>query len=103
LFLPLSAYPKPRTALLEEREDDEDTIMDHADFDCLSWKEILSLTDDYYKVNSFLFEKNVLISPNYILPKAMYYVVFMYVIRQDIASGRRERTVIERQVEIKSA
>jgi hypothetical protein len=36
---------------------DEDTIMDHADFDCLSWKEILSLIDDYYKVNSFLFEK----------------------------------------------
>jgi hypothetical protein len=26
---------------------DEDTIMDHADFDCLSWKEILSLIDDY--------------------------------------------------------
>jgi hypothetical protein len=70
LFLPLSAYPKPRTAFLEEREDDEDTIMDHADFECLSWKEILSLIDDYYKVNSFLVEKNVLISPNYILPKS---------------------------------
>jgi hypothetical protein len=28
--------------------------MDHADFECLSWKEILSLIDDYYKVNSFL-------------------------------------------------
>jgi hypothetical protein len=36
---------------------DEDTIMDHADFDCLSWKEILSLIDDYYKVNSFLVER----------------------------------------------
>jgi hypothetical protein len=47
---------------------DEDTIMDYADFECLSWKEILSLIDDYYKVNSFLVEKNVLISPNYILP-----------------------------------
>jgi hypothetical protein len=45
--------------------------MDHADFECLSWKEILSLIDDYYKVNSFLVEKNILISPNYILPKAM--------------------------------
>jgi hypothetical protein len=32
LFLPLSTYPKPRTAFLEEREDDEDTLMDHADF-----------------------------------------------------------------------
>jgi hypothetical protein len=81
---------------------DEDTIMDHANFECLSWKEILSLIDDYYKVNSFLVEKNVLISPNYILPKAMYYVVFRYVIYQDIASGRRGRTAIERQVEIKS-
>jgi hypothetical protein len=49
---------------------DEDTIMDHANFECLSWKEILSLIDDYYKVNSFLVEKNVLISPNYILPKS---------------------------------
>jgi hypothetical protein len=57
LFLPLLAYPKPRTAFLEEREDDEDTIMDHVDFDCLSWKEILSLIDDYYKVNSFLVER----------------------------------------------
>jgi hypothetical protein len=41
-------------AFLEEREDDEDTIMDHADFYCLSWKEILSLIDDYYQVNCFL-------------------------------------------------
>jgi hypothetical protein len=51
----------------------------------------LSLIDDYYKVNSFLVEKNVLISSNYILPKAMYYVVFRYVICQDIVSGRRGR------------
>jgi hypothetical protein len=32
--------------------------MDNANFDCLSWKDILSLIDDYYKVNSFLVEKN---------------------------------------------
>jgi hypothetical protein len=82
---------------------DEDTIMDHADFERLSWKEKLSLIDDYYKVNSFQVEKNVLISPKYILPKVMYYVVFRYVIYQDIASGRRGRMTIERQVEIKSA
>jgi hypothetical protein len=44
-----------------------------------------------------------LISLNYILPKAMYYVVFRYVICQDIASGRRGRTAIKRQVEIKFA
>jgi hypothetical protein len=31
----------------------------------------LSLINDYYKVNSFLVEKNVLISLNYILPKAI--------------------------------
>jgi hypothetical protein len=77
--------------------------MDHVDSDHLRWKEILSLIDDYYKVNSFLVENNVLISPNYILPKAMYYVVIRYVICQDIASGRRGRMAIERQVEIKSA
>ena len=50
LFLPLSAYPKPRTAFLEEREDDEDLSMNNTGFACLNWKEILSLTDDYYKI-----------------------------------------------------
>jgi hypothetical protein len=103
LFLPFSAYPKPRTAFLEEREDDEDLSMEYDGSTCLSWKEILSLTNNYDKVNSFLIEENVLISPNYILPKAKYYFVFRYVICQDIASGRRGRTAIERQVEIKSA
>jgi hypothetical protein len=62
----------------------------------------LSLFNDYDKVNSFLAEKNILISSNYILPKAIYYIVFRYVIYQDIVSGRRGRKVIERQVEIKS-
>jgi hypothetical protein len=57
---------------------DEDTIMGHADFDYLSWKQILSLIDDCYKVNSFLVEKNVLISPNYILPKAIYDTYLTY-------------------------
>jgi hypothetical protein len=69
---------------------------------CLSWKEILSLTNNYDKVNSFLIEENVLISPNYILPKAKYYFVFRYVICQDIASGRRGRTAIEKKVEMMS-
>jgi hypothetical protein len=31
--------------------------MDNANFDYLSWKDILSLIDDYYKVNSFLVQK----------------------------------------------
>jgi hypothetical protein len=49
---------------------DEDLSMEYDDSTCLSWKEILSLTNNYDKVNSFLVEKNVLISLNYILPKA---------------------------------
>jgi hypothetical protein len=102
LFLPFSAYPKPRTAFPKEREDDENLSVEYDDSTCLSWKEILSLTNDYDKVNSFLAENNVLISPNYILPKAIYYGVFRYAICQDIASGKRGRKVIERQVEIKS-
>jgi len=36
LFFPLSAYPKPRTAFLEEREDDEDLSMEYDDSTCLS-------------------------------------------------------------------
>jgi hypothetical protein len=46
------------------------------------------------KVNSFIVEKNILISPNYILPKSMYYCVFRCVICQDIARGRREGKAI---------
>src|SRR4051812_49610386 len=37
-----------------ENQIDEDTIMDHVDFNCLNWKEILSLIEKYHKVNSFL-------------------------------------------------
>ena len=51
LFLPFSAYPKPRTAFLEEREDDEDIFTNYDDSACLSWKEILSLVDKYHKVS----------------------------------------------------
>jgi hypothetical protein len=46
LFLPLSAYPKPWTAFLEEREDDEDLYYTYDDSVSLSWKEILSLIED---------------------------------------------------------
>ena len=72
LFLPVSAYPKPRTAFLEEREDDEEPFMNNIVFTCLNWKEILSLTDDYYKVNSFLVEHDTLIYKNFLLPKSLY-------------------------------
>jgi hypothetical protein len=74
--------------------------VEYDDSTCLSWKEILSLTNEYDKVNYFLAENNILISLNYILPKAMYYVVFRYVSCQDIANGRRRRNAIKRQVEI---
>jgi hypothetical protein len=45
LFIPLSAYPKSRTAFHEEREDDEDIYKNYGESSCLSWKEILSDTD----------------------------------------------------------
>jgi hypothetical protein len=55
--LPLYFKDKALETTAFTLKSDEDTIMDHADFDCLSWKEILSLIDDYYKVNSFLVER----------------------------------------------
>jgi hypothetical protein len=36
------------------RRADEDRFMEYDDSTYLSWKEILSLVDDYYKVNYFL-------------------------------------------------
>jgi hypothetical protein len=56
---------------------------------------------NYDMVKFFLAKNNILISPNYIIPKAMYYCVFRCVICQDIARGRKGRKAIERQVEIK--
>jgi hypothetical protein len=50
---------------------DEDLSVEYDDSTCLNWKKILSLTNDYNKTNSFPVEKNVLISLDYILPKAM--------------------------------
>src|SRR4051812_10384632 len=96
LFLPLSAYPKPRTSFLEEREDDEDTIMDHADFNCLNWKEILSLIEKYHKVNSFLVGHDTLIYKNFILPKSLCYCLTRFGIYRTSASGRRGRKATER-------
>jgi hypothetical protein len=77
-------------------KNDEDLSMEYDDSTCLSWKEILSLTNNYDKVNSFLIEENVLISLNYILPKAKYCVVFRYMPSIKISpvggeGGRRSR------------
>ena len=55
----------------------------------LSWKEILSLTNGYYKVNSFLVGNYTMIYENYILPKSLYYYTSRFGICQDGASGRR--------------
>ena len=88
MFLPLSAYPKPRTAFLEEREDDEDLSMNNTVFACLNWKEILSLTDDYYQVNLFLVGHDNLIYMNFMLPKSLYWFMIRIEIMKTMASTR---------------
>ena len=45
------------------------TLPVHDDYTCLSWKELLSLTDIHYKVNSFLVINNVCVYENVILPR----------------------------------
>ena len=87
LFLPLSACPKPWTAFLEEREDDEDLFMDYDDSACLNWKEILSQTDDCYKVNSLLAESSTLISENFIQPKSMHLCMIRFIDNTNIKGG----------------
>jgi hypothetical protein len=96
LFIPLSAYPKPRTAFHEEREDDEDIYKNYGESSCLSWKEILSLTNDYYQVNLFLVENSTLIFQNYILFKSLYYYLTRFDIYRTSASGRRGRKAAKR-------
>src|SRR3954463_2208576 len=75
---------------------DEDTIMDHADFNCLNWKEILSLIEKYHKVNSFLVGHDTLIYKNFILPKSLCYCLTRFGIYRTSASGRRGRKATER-------
>ena len=90
LFLPRAAYHKPRTSCLEEREDDEDIIGVHYDYTCSSWKEILSLTDVHYKVNSFLVINNVCHDVNFILPKFMHLCMIRFIYNTSIG-GVMER------------
>src|SRR3954468_13949036 len=52
--------------------------MDNTIFDCLSWKEILSLVDKYHKVNLLLIESDVVLSENYILPKSLCVCMIRY-------------------------
>ena len=87
LFLPLSAFPKPRTAFLEEREDDEDISVDYGAYPCLNWKEILSQTDYYYKVKSFLVGHDALIYKNVILPKVLSPCINRLELMESMAQG----------------
>ena len=87
MFLPLLAYPKPRTAFLEEREDDEGRSIEYDDSACLSWKEILSLTEKYHKVNAFLVEHDTLMYKNVILPKSLYLCIIRIEIIKSMARG----------------
>ena len=58
---------------------DVDILVDYDDCACLSWKEILNLIDDYYKVNSFLIEYDVCVYENFILPKSMHLCMIGFV------------------------
>jgi hypothetical protein len=96
LFLSFSAYPKPRTAFLEEREDDEDIFTKYDDSACLSWKEILSLVDKYHKVNLFLVEHVTLIWKNFILPKSLHVCMIRFEEKTSLARGDEELQQEER-------
>ena len=90
LFLPCSAYHKPRTACLEEKEDDHNIIGDHDDSACVNWKEIFSLTDVHYNVNSFLVLNNVCDDVNFILPKSMHLCMIRVIDNTNIIGGEEQ-------------
>ena len=46
--------------------------MNYDDSTCLSWKEILSLTADYYQVNSLVTQPDRCYDDNFILPRSMH-------------------------------
>lgn len=100
LFIPLSAYPKPRTAFLEEREDDEDPCMNYDDSTCLSWKKILSLTADYYEVNSLLAQPDVYYDENFILPKSMHLCMIRFEGATSVARDEEEQLDMELDKEL---
>jgi hypothetical protein len=68
---------------------DEETLMEYDDCTCLSWKEILSLIDDYYKVNYFLFDSNALIYKKVIPTKSMHLCMIRFDGETNIAHERR--------------
>jgi hypothetical protein len=64
--------------------------MKYDDCTCLSSKEILSLVDDYYKVNSFLVDGNALIYENVIISKSVHLCMTRFDGEKSIARDRRE-------------
>lgn len=70
-----------------ERHNDEDISVDYGDYPCSNWKEILILTDDYYKVNSFLVGHDTLIYTNVILPKLLYSYIIRFELMESMAHG----------------
>ena len=70
--------------------------MNNTVFACLNWKEILSLTDYYYKVISFLIKNNILIFEDYILPKSVCYYLTRFDIYWTSTRGRRGRKASNR-------
>ena len=58
---------------------DQDIIGENDVFACVNWKEILSLTDIHYKVNSFLVINNVCDDVNVILPKPMHLCMIRFI------------------------
>ena len=66
---------------------DQGIIEEYDDSTCLNWKEILSLTDVHYKVNSFLLKDNVSDYESFILPKSMYECILRFVDNTNAIGG----------------
>ena len=66
---------------------DEDIIGVHADYTCLSWKEILSLTDVHYKVNSFLVINIICVDENVTLPKPINLFMIRFINNTNMNGG----------------
>ena len=65
----------------------EDIFVDYACCTCVSWKEVLSLIDDYYKVNSILDEHDTSTFENFILSKLLYSCITRLELTESMAHG----------------
>ena len=57
----------------------------------MSWKEIFSLTDVHYKVNSFLVRNNVCVYENVVLPKRMNLCMCRFTNNTNMDGGEEAR------------